>query len=244
MKKSPQAFRTISEVANWLDTQTHVLRFWESKFKQIKPIKRAGRRYYRPQDMQVLGGIKALLHGQGLTIKHVQGLLAEQGISAVVSLSPDLNFAGADKVELVDEVIVEEVANESVEEVVVEEVVANETVEEVVANEITHENESVNETIAEPITEPINDISNDSAEDVPALLDAMGVPANTPSETPADTPAEILTDSPAETPTETPLDTPADTPANTLTQDELKNIYHQLKDIRNRMGRSLAALSQ
>ena len=213
MKKSPQAFRTISEVANWLDTQTHVLRFWESKFKQIKPIKRAGRRYYRPQDMQVLGGIKALLHGQGLTIKHVQGLLAEQGISAVVSLSPDLNFAGADKVEVVDEVIVEEVANETVDEV------ANETINE-------------NETIAEPITEPINDISNDSAEDVPALLDAMGVPANTPSETPADTPAEILTE------------TPSDTPANTLTQDELKNIYHQLKDIRNRMGRSLAALSQ
>ena len=234
MKKSPQAFRTISEVANWLDTQTHVLRFWESKFKQIKPIKRAGRRYYRPQDMQVLGGIKALLHGQGLTIKHVQGLLAEQGISAVVSLSPDLDFAGADKVEMVEEVIVEEV--------VVEEV-ANETINE-------------SETIAEPITEPINDISNDSAEDVPALLDAMGVPANTPSETPADTPAEILTDSPAEiltdspadtpteTPSETPLDTPSDTPATTLTQDELKNIYHQLKDIRNRMGRSLAALSQ
>ena len=235
MKKSPQAFRTISEVANWLDTQTHVLRFWESKFKQIKPIKRAGRRYYRPQDMQVLGGIKALLHGQGLTIKHVQGLLAEQGISAVVSLSPDLNFAGADVVDEVEEVIVEEVANESVDEVV-----ANESVDEVVANEITHENESVNETIAEPITEPINDISNDSAEDVPALLDAMGVPANTPSETPADTPAEILTDSPAEILTETP----SDTPATTLTQDELKNIYHQLKDIRNRMGRSLAAISQ
>ncbi len=210
MKKSPQAFRTISEVANWLDTQTHVLRFWESKFKQIKPIKRAGRRYYRPQDMQVLGGIKALLHGQGLTIKHVQGLLAEQGISAVVSLSPDLNFAGADKVELVEEVVVEEVvANETVDEVVVEEVVAN---------------ESVNETIPEV------------AEDLPPLLDAMGAP----TETPANTPTEILTDSPAETPSETP----ADSPANTLTQDELKNIYHQLKDIRNRMGRSLAALSQ
>ncbi len=228
MKKSPQAFRTISEVANWLDTQTHVLRFWESKFKQIKPIKRAGRRYYRPQDMQVLGGIKALLHGQGLTIKHVQGLLAEQGISAVVSLSPDLNFAGADKVELVEEVIVEEVANETVDEVV-----ANETINE-------------SETIAEPITEPINDISNDSAEDVPALLDAMGVPANTPSETPADTPAEILTDSPADSPAETPHGNPQypQTPANTLTQDELKNIYHQLKDIRNRMGRSLAALKK
>ncbi len=233
MKKSQQAFRTISEVANWLDTQTHVLRFWESKFKQIKPIKRAGRRYYRPQDMQVLGGIKALLHGQGLTIKHVQGLLAEQGISAVVSLSPDLNFAGADKVEMVEEVIVDEVvANETVDEVVVEEVVANETVDEVVVEEVANETITESETITEPITEPINDISNDSAEDVPALLDAMGVPTDAPADSPADAPAD------------SPTETPAETPANTLTQDELKNIYHQLKDIRNRMGRSLAAISQ
>ena len=73
MNKSQGAFRTISEVSEWLDTPAHVLRFWESKFTQIKPVKRAGgRRYYRPEDMALLGGIKTLLHDQGLTIKGVQ----------------------------------------------------------------------------------------------------------------------------------------------------------------------------
>ena len=79
MTKSAEAFRTISEVAEWLDTPTHVLRFWESKFSQIKPVKRAGgRRYYRPQDMRLIGGIKKLLHSDGLTIKAVQKILLEQ----------------------------------------------------------------------------------------------------------------------------------------------------------------------
>ncbi|MFU8777441.1 MAG: MerR family transcriptional regulator, partial [Roseovarius sp.] len=63
MGKAADAFRTISEVADWLDVPAHVLRFWESKFPQIKPVKRAGgRRYYRPADMALLGGIKVLLH--------------------------------------------------------------------------------------------------------------------------------------------------------------------------------------
>ena len=73
MTKSAEAFRTISEVAEWLETETHVLRFWESKFKQIKPVKRAGgRRYYRPKDMLIIGGIKKLLHEDGITIKGTQ----------------------------------------------------------------------------------------------------------------------------------------------------------------------------
>jgi len=89
MAKSRDAFRTISEVSEWLDTPAHVLRFWESKFSQIKPIKRAGgRRYYRPEDMELLGGIKALLHDQGMTIKGVQKLLREQGIKHVAALGP------------------------------------------------------------------------------------------------------------------------------------------------------------
>ncbi|MGR3320675.1 MAG: MerR family transcriptional regulator [Pseudooceanicola sp.] len=70
MAKSADAFRTISEVADWLGTPAHVLRFWESKFTQVKPVKRAGgRRYYRPADMELLGGIKQLLHEEGMTIK-------------------------------------------------------------------------------------------------------------------------------------------------------------------------------
>lgn len=90
--KSPEAFRTISEVADWLDRPAHVLRFWESKFPQIKPVKRAGgRRYYRPEDMLLLGGIKKLLHDDGLTIKGAQKLLRDQGVRYVSGLSQPLD---------------------------------------------------------------------------------------------------------------------------------------------------------
>jgi DNA-binding transcriptional MerR regulator len=93
MKKSPDAFRTISEVAEWLDTPAHVFRFWESRFTQIKPIKRAGgRRYYRPTDMLLLGGIKKLLHDGGMTIKGVQKLLREKGVKHVQSLSQPVSL--------------------------------------------------------------------------------------------------------------------------------------------------------
>ncbi|GAA6192188.1 MerR family transcriptional regulator [Phaeobacter sp. NW0010-22] len=92
MSKSRDAFRTISEVAEWLGIQAHVLRFWESKFSQVKPVKRAGgRRYYRPADMQLLGGIKKLLHDDGLTIKGVQKILRENGVAHVSALSQGLD---------------------------------------------------------------------------------------------------------------------------------------------------------
>ncbi|CUJ88639.1 MerR family regulatory protein [Ruegeria denitrificans] len=92
MSKSPDAFRTISEVADWLGVQAHVLRFWESRFNQVKPVKRAGgRRYYRPNDMRLLGGIKKLLHEDGITIKGVQRILREQGVAHVASLSQGLD---------------------------------------------------------------------------------------------------------------------------------------------------------
>lgn len=90
--KSADAFRTISEVADWLNTPAHVLRFWESKFSQVKPVKRAGgRRYYRPADMTLIGGIKKLLHDDGMTIKGVQKILREQGIKHVAAMSPPLD---------------------------------------------------------------------------------------------------------------------------------------------------------
>ncbi len=88
--KSPEAFRTISEVSEWLGTPAHVLRFWESRFPQIKPVKRAGgRRYYRPADMMLLGGIKRLLHDDGITIKGVRKILREKGVKYVASLSAE-----------------------------------------------------------------------------------------------------------------------------------------------------------
>ena len=80
MDKAPDAFRTISEVAEELDLPQHVLRFWESRFPQIRPMKRAGgRRYYRPDDVDLLRGIRHLLYGEGYTIRGVQRILREQG---------------------------------------------------------------------------------------------------------------------------------------------------------------------
>lgn len=100
MAKSADAFRTISEVAEWLDLPTHVLRFWESKFSQVKPVKRAGgRRYYRPNDMRLLGGIKKLLHDDGMTIKGAQKVLREQGAKYVSGLSQALDEDESDGVE-------------------------------------------------------------------------------------------------------------------------------------------------
>jgi DNA-binding transcriptional MerR regulator len=84
MSKSVDAFRTIGEVAEELDVPKHVLRFWEGKFPHIRPMKRGGgRRYYRPEDMELLRGIRHLLHAEGYTIKGVQKILREQGIDQV-----------------------------------------------------------------------------------------------------------------------------------------------------------------
>src|SRR5438309_8192492 len=83
MDKSSEAFRTITEVAETLDLPQHVLRFWETRFPQVKPLKRAGgRRYYRPRDIEILRAIKHLLYGQGYTIKGVQRVLKERGTGA------------------------------------------------------------------------------------------------------------------------------------------------------------------
>jgi DNA-binding transcriptional MerR regulator len=85
VSKSPDAFRTISEVAEDLDLPQHVLRFWETRFTQIKPMKRGGgRRYYRPDDVDLLRGIKVLLYGEGYTIRGVQRILKEQGSRFVI----------------------------------------------------------------------------------------------------------------------------------------------------------------
>jgi DNA-binding transcriptional MerR regulator len=82
--KSKEAFRTISEVASELDVPQHVLRFWETKFNQIKPLKRGGgRRYYRPEDVDLLKGIQRLLHSEGYTIKGVQKIFREHGAKAI-----------------------------------------------------------------------------------------------------------------------------------------------------------------
>jgi DNA-binding transcriptional MerR regulator len=87
LNKAPDAFRTISEVAADLDLPQHVLRFWESRFPHIKPLKRGGgRRYYRPEDVDLLRGIRRLLYADGYTIRGVQRILREQGIRTVQSV--------------------------------------------------------------------------------------------------------------------------------------------------------------
>ena len=122
MTKSADAFRTISEVADWLDTETHVLRFWESKFSQIKPIKRAGgRRYYRPKDMLIIGGIKKLLHEDGLTIKGTQKIIKDKGLNYVSNLSKPLKT---------DEIINEETIPSKAKATSNPEIKANETQKE------------------------------------------------------------------------------------------------------------------
>ena len=103
MAKGPEAFRTISEAADELHVPQHVLRFWETKFAFIKPMKRAGgRRFYRPADIAVLRGVRRLLHDEGYTIKGVQKLQREQGVKRLVAagegdLPPSTEAAPASK---------------------------------------------------------------------------------------------------------------------------------------------------
>ncbi|WP_323783052.1 MerR family transcriptional regulator [Thalassovita sp.] len=149
MAKSPDAFRTISEVAEWLDRPAHVLRFWESKFSQVKPVKRAGgRRYYRPQDMLLLGGIKKLLHDDGMTIKGVQKMLREQGVHSVAELSQPLDVDA--------DTIVEATANlpESAQDAASPDDALHVDEVETAAAMSVPEIQPVQDTIAEPESEP------------------------------------------------------------------------------------------
>jgi DNA-binding transcriptional MerR regulator len=116
-EKSPDAFRTISEAAEELDLPQHVLRFWESRFREIKPLKRGGgRRYYRPDDLDLLRGIRHLLYGEGYTIRGVQRILREQGIKFVQAVweegATQPPHGAAEDEDLVDEAADAEVGEE------------------------------------------------------------------------------------------------------------------------------------
>ena len=102
--KSADAFRTISEVAEILGVQQHVLRFWETRFNQIKPMKRGGgRRYYRPEDVALLRGISKLLYEEGYTIKGVQKLLREKGVKAIAQVEAPSVVVDNEPMDLVDQ---------------------------------------------------------------------------------------------------------------------------------------------
>jgi DNA-binding transcriptional MerR regulator len=116
--KAPEAFRTISEVADELDLPQHVLRFWETRFRDIKPMKRGGgRRYYRPDDVDLLRGIRHLLYGEGYTIRGVQRILREQGVKFVTVVwhegAPQPPHGATDEEDFVEEA---ESAGEMLEE--------------------------------------------------------------------------------------------------------------------------------
>jgi DNA-binding transcriptional MerR regulator len=137
--KSAEAFRTISEVAADLDVPQHVLRFWETRFAQVKPVKRAGgRRYYRPEDVDLLRGIRSLLYSDGFTIKGVQKVLRERGLRHVAEVGR--SFAG----DIESEIEIESVSEVEIEtEIDADAVVAPITVEqrdlaEVWSGEATH----------------------------------------------------------------------------------------------------------
>lgn len=108
-QKAPGALRTIKEVADGIGVPQHVLRFWETRFSQIRPVKRAGgRRYYRPDDVDLIKGIQRLLHGQGYTIRGAQRVLREKGIRFVQSVGrgeAEIAAPSAQEVEGPDEVV-------------------------------------------------------------------------------------------------------------------------------------------
>ena len=101
--KSPEAFRTISEVSKDLSLPQHVLRFWETKFSQIKPIKRGGgRRYYRPEDIELLKGIKYLLYNDGYTIRGVQKVIKESGAKKILKKENNIKSFTVDENDNID----------------------------------------------------------------------------------------------------------------------------------------------
>ena len=173
MEKSRDAFRTISEVAELLDTPAHVLRFWESRFPQIRPVKRAGgRRYYRPSDVALLSGIKRLLHGDGLTIRGVQKVLRENGIRHVMALADG------------------PIAQDALEVTLAEAVVEAQPVAEILA----FPDPSVGRELPAPESLPLwstapspgtAPVQPDAADPAPARNDAFPDPAGTPETAPS-----------------------------------------------------------
>jgi len=202
MAKSPDAFRTISEVADWLGVQAHVLRFWESKFAQVKPIKRAGgRRYYRPSDMLLLGGLKKVLHEDGLTIKGAQKMLREKGVGYIADLSQPLD----DLTIAVIEGSSTPVEPDAPQEISEAPLAANATEDDAdAAHDMPPETEDLTEGPLEALPEhqdPGNDLESDQADDIPETATPDVLPSfrarprdTAPSEKPAEAAVASQTD--------------------------------------------------
>ncbi|SFM29538.1 MerR HTH family regulatory protein [Bradyrhizobium sp. NFR13] len=176
MDKAPDAFRTISEVADDLDIPQHVLRFWETRFTQIKPMKRSGgRRYYRPDDVDLLRGIRRLLYGEGYTIRGVQRILKENGIKSVQGLvdghaapsfAPMSAAAVAPRVQAKRPVVEEEHEEEELEdEAGLEEEIEEEAEDEAEAEDAEDEEEEGDEEDGEDEEEGDDEEAEDEEEE-------------------------------------------------------------------------------
>jgi DNA-binding transcriptional MerR regulator len=204
MGKSADAFRTISEVADWLGVQTHVLRFWESKFTQVKPVKRAGgRRYYRPADMLLLGGIRKLLHDDGLTIKGVQKILREDGMAYVADMSPPLDD---DTTAKLDSDLVAKVDDDVTPDTPADDAPASIDQSPIITlhqHPIATSEDAAPDIAPEPTEMP--PITDDPAPAEPAVADSQHDPADIPTLTPDFVPEpesaelEVTSDEPSET---------------------------------------------
>lgn len=203
MSKSTQAFRTIREVADWLDVAAHVLRFWESKFPQIKPVKRAGgRRYYRPADMELVGGIKVLLHDRGLTIRGVQKMIREEGVAAVAALSPPVEIGDQAVMELDLDLEAEHEAGLDADFEM-----DPETDPETAAAEWPDDPDDADRA-EEPEEEAAGQIVAEEAQDTPAEP-PVDAPADAATDAAADEDGGEIAPPPAEEPTATPAPAPA-----------------------------------
>lgn len=235
MAKSAQAFRTIREVADWLDVAAHVLRFWESKFPQIKPVKRAGgRRYYRPADMELVGGIKVLLHDRGLTIRGVQKMISDEGLAAVTALSPSVDTFISD-----GDVVEQSPSDAWVEDANAEASTPAESAPEAPASDelVAAENAAPPQD-AEVAQEDGTQEALTPEEDAPEVIDfPQRTPANTPA--PSDTSATA-----ADAPSSPKQDTPTPPPsAATLQSDPAEGHLGTLAMLSRRAPAQIATIA-
>jgi resuscitation-promoting factor RpfA len=236
MAKSREAFRTISEVSDWLGAPAHVLRFWESRFNQIKPVKRAGgRRYYRPNDMALLGGIKRLLHDDGITIKGVQKILREKGVKYVSSLSLDEIGVVPDQVDekstasMTEETPIEAILDESTD---VQEQVAEPEAQLMSATaEITTDQEvEIREKIASIFAVPESEIEVE--------VETTEIPDDAPTLDETHEQVSPVLEVAAQVDTApTPIATPnAETSSDSdIHEDRITALYHRLTALRDRL---------
>ncbi|MFY0618905.1 MerR family transcriptional regulator [Shimia sp.] len=187
MAKSREAFRTISEVADWLGVQSHVLRFWESKFSQVKPVKRAGgRRYYRPEDMELLGGIKKLLHEDGVPIKDAQKMLREKGVKHVSAMSQPVDDIGSENDVTEDNVAQSGIAEDQTERAEAPQAEIEPPETDDIAEDPSNETEadSTNSETVEDEPDPLNATAEEPTTSTPSSVhDESGLNTEPPEET-------------------------------------------------------------